>query len=672
MEDTQKRVEKIHSWLRDVTGLEEQGEGTVGWLIARAAENPMYLARAGRNVWRAIHETLPDGSVPVPLRNLPAPLNRLYDDQPDRMRMYPVWKDFFGIEGTIARCGNFFEQADGGHEEERQALWLRGPAGSGKTTFVRTLCERLEDFTFWTIDGCAYHEHPLHMVPKRERAVLFEAFYPFEGSPCPDCWRRLQNEISHKNCWWEIPVQELQYSEGAACGIAFVDHRVADQRSDSIPEEWVQILQREANGGLLIVQCTKEAQPAAFMELISEVAQSRYMNIKGSAARVCLDIAVVFLANSTVREYKSGDDAFRSRMQECILPLVVSPRAEKCVVEKLNRHLTHTYHFMRHVEDALNLIVCVSRLRDQASPDASALLQRIRLYDGEAVSVAGSAPPRRLTRKQAITEYKSKSSDVLDGTTFGMSIRSALKMRSIAGELCENGCVTIQDALLAAARQLEAEGFTGDVDTFPRKFLADSATEVDVNGNKIKISELEALCYQKAVQRDLVRAWVGPARFDQGLEDLKDKYLDHADAYVNKTKVKDRDTREELQPDDGFLKEVEKYARVESAEKHEAFRREVNQWFFERKRREEAAVLSDIPMFQEALWKHDATAPFKEIRVAFELEPAEKRDPAKEKKKIEVMEKNLADMGYGRLCCIPKLLGNYKTTGYIRKMNLKP
>ncbi|TSC78451.1 MAG: PrkA serine kinase [Parcubacteria group bacterium Gr01-1014_29] len=662
-----QRIKHVRTWLRDVTGLDEHKEHTVGWLILQAALDPTYLGRAGRKVWLALHEPLPDGSVPVPLRNLPAPLNRLYEDQPERMRMYPVFRDFFGIEETIAYFGNFFERADGGHEEERQALWLRGPAGSGKTTFVRTLCERLEDFTFWTIDGCAYHEHPLYMVPKRQRSLLFEAFYPFEGNPCPDCWQRLQKELPHNNRWWEMPVQDLRYSEGAACGIAFVDHRVVDQTDESLPEEWIQILQKEANGGLLVIQCTKEMQPAAFLELIGEVVQSRRMNVKESAARVSLDMAVIFMANTSIREYKSGDVALASRVQECMLPLVVSPRAEKCVVEKLDRYLMHLYHFMPHVENALNIVVCASRLRDTGSPDAPTLLQRLRMYDGVSVEVTGSALPLSSTRKQMRAEPKYSS----DGIQLSISIRSALKMRSSAGEFCENGCITINDVVLAVKKQLGEENLSGPADTFPKRFLEDSSVVVEVGDKKIIISQLESLVYQKLVQKDLVRAWVGPDVFDRDMENIKNQYLDHAGAHNN---IKENggfvDKECQISIDESFLRKVEGYAGV-AKEKENVFRQEVCHFFSKKQRAEERVGLSDIPTFERALWKYAADTPLAEIRVAFELASGT-RDPAKEKKKIEVMEKNLAgDMGY-KSCCIRKLLGNYRTTGYIRRMMLKP
>ena len=52
------------------------------------------------------------------------------------------------------------------------------------------------------------------------------------------------------------------------------------------------------------------------------------------------------------------------------------------------------------------------------------------------------------------------------------------------------------------------------------------------------------------------------------------EYLDHAEAYVNKTQVKDRNTKEELLPDEGFLKSIEEQIAIIGSAA-EGFRQEV-------------------------------------------------------------------------------------------------
>src|SRR3970282_2242313 len=61
--------------------------------------------------------------------------------------------------------------------------------------------------------------------------------------------------------------------------------------------------------------------------------------------------------------------------------------------------------------------------------------------------------------------------------------------------------------------------------------------------------------YLEILEKDSPRAFV--YSYQEQAEALFQNYLDHAEAYVNKSKVKDRNTKEELAPDEGFMKSIE-------------------------------------------------------------------------------------------------------------------
>ncbi|MEZ5823785.1 MAG: hypothetical protein R3C97_03270 [Geminicoccaceae bacterium] len=58
--------------------------------------------------------------------------------------------------------------------------------------------------------------------------------------------------------------------------------------------------------------------------------------------------------------------------------------------------------------------------------------------------------------------------------------------------------------------------------------------------------------YLELLEKDITKAFVYSFR-DQA-DTLFQNYLDHAEAHVTKSKVKDPITRDEIQPDEGFLK----------------------------------------------------------------------------------------------------------------------
>ena len=68
-----------------------------------------------------------------------ARLSRIYMNR--TLKVYPAFRDFYGLEETIERIVGFFRHAAQGLEERKQVLYLLGPVGGGKSS----LAERLKD-----------------------------------------------------------------------------------------------------------------------------------------------------------------------------------------------------------------------------------------------------------------------------------------------------------------------------------------------------------------------------------------------------------------------------------------------------------------------------------------------------------------------------------------------
>src|SRR3546814_2210582 len=66
--------------------------------------------------------------------------------------------------------------------------------------------------------------------------------------------------------------------------------------------------------------------------------------------------------------------------------------------------------------------------------------------------------------------------------------------------------------------------------------------------------------YLEILEKEITKAFV--YAYEEQAETLFQNYLDHAEAYVNETTVKDRNTREELQPDKNFLKTIEEQVAI--------------------------------------------------------------------------------------------------------------
>src|SRR6185295_18946314 len=55
------------------------------------------------------------------------------------LKVYPAFKDFYGLEETIERIVGFFRHAAQGLEEKKQILYLLGPVGGGKSSLADRL-----------------------------------------------------------------------------------------------------------------------------------------------------------------------------------------------------------------------------------------------------------------------------------------------------------------------------------------------------------------------------------------------------------------------------------------------------------------------------------------------------------------------------------------------------
>ena len=88
--------------------------------------------------------------------------------------------------------------------------------------------------------------------------------------------------------------------------------------------------------------------------------------------------------------------------------------------------------------------------------------------------------------------------------------------------------------------------------------------------------------YLEILEKVITRAFV--YSYQEQAETLFQNYLDHAEAYVNKSKVRDRNTKEELAPDEGFMKSIEEQIAIIGSAA-DGFRQEVIAYLWAANRR---------------------------------------------------------------------------------------
>jgi len=67
------------------------------------------------------------------------------------IKRYPAFSDFYGMEETIERIVGFFKHAAQGLEERKQILYLLGPVGGGKSSLAERLKTLMETFPVYVL-----------------------------------------------------------------------------------------------------------------------------------------------------------------------------------------------------------------------------------------------------------------------------------------------------------------------------------------------------------------------------------------------------------------------------------------------------------------------------------------------------------------------------------------
>ena len=93
------------------------------------------------------------------------------------IKIYPAFKDFYGMEETIEQIVSYFRHAAQGLEEKKQILYLLGPVGGGKSSLAEKLKSLMQAKPFFAIKGSPINESPLGLFSPEEDGAILEEDY---------------------------------------------------------------------------------------------------------------------------------------------------------------------------------------------------------------------------------------------------------------------------------------------------------------------------------------------------------------------------------------------------------------------------------------------------------------------------------------------------------------
>jgi serine protein kinase len=562
-------------------------------------------------------------------------IKRLYKDE--SIKVYNFFADeFFGIEKTIAQIVRYFHAASLKGEESRQVLYLMGPVGSGKSSLIERLHRGLEESDpFYAIDGCPMFEEPLHLIPRHLRKEFEKMLgVHIEGEVCPVCRYRLKEEFSGK--YEEFPVCTTEFSKRARVGIGVVPPVDPNNQDTSvlIGSEDISKLDLysegdprvlELNGALNIgnrgivefIEVFKNE--IEYLHCMITATQEKVIPAPGRHGLVYVDTVIVAHSNEAEWQKFKADhtnEAILDRIVVIKVPYNLRLSEEVKIYQKIIRHSDFRAHIAPHTLEIASMFAILSRLEPTNKCD---LMTKLKIYNGEEVVEKGR------TKKVDVQELREAAKR--EGMT-GISTRFIMK--ALDNALSDNtagNCISPINVREALINMVKEADLPDDTRKQFLEFLQDSLHKE----------------YLEILEKEITRAFV--YSYQEQAEALFQNYLDHAEAYVNKNKVKDRNTKEELSPDEGFMKSIEEQIAIIGSTA-DGFRQEVIAYLWAANRRGEKIDYRSYEPLKEAVEKKLMTSVRDLSRI---ITKARTRDE-EQSDKYNAMVKNLLDNGYCPSC----------------------
>tara|TARA_Y100000296_G_scaffold84500_1_gene117981 strand:+ start:1558 stop:3492 length:1935 start_codon:yes stop_codon:yes gene_type:complete len=512
-------------------------------------------------------------------------ITRMQDDDPrcrklfnaEPLRTYDYFQDsFFGMEQSLNKVMRFLHSAAMKGEESRQVLLLLGPVGAGKSALVEHIKRALEAAEdVYHIADCPIREEALHLIPRGLRKEFEEVYgVKIEGDLCPVCRHNLLEDYDGN--YTKVPITTSSFSIRGRRGIGVVPPMDPNTQDSSIligsediskldlyPEDDPRVLSLNGafnvgNRGIVeFVEVFKNE--IEFLHTMITATQEKSVPSPGKQAMIYFDGVIISHCNEAEwNKFKSEhtNEAILDRIVRINVPYCLEYSQEIKIYKKLLKTSDFDCHIAPHTLDLAAMFAVLSRLKPTNKADA---LTKMKLYNGEEIIEKGTI------KKVDIKDLREEQRD--EGMT-GISTRFVMKAIDNALADSDKEMITpisIRDALIKQVK----EQITNEEDrNIYLAFLQKGLHEE----------------YLKILEKEITKAFV--SAYEEQAESLFNNYLDHAEAYVNATTVKDNVTNEEMEPDEKFLISIEEQIGIKGSAK-DNFRADISSYMFAKLRRGE-------------------------------------------------------------------------------------
>jgi serine protein kinase len=557
--------------------------------------------------------------------------NKLFDG--DSVKIYNYFeKQFFGMERPLEKVMRFLRSASMKGEESRQVLLLLGPVGAGKSALIEHIKIALEQCDpIYVLDGCPIREEPLHLVPRTLREEFEETYkIKIEGDLCPVCRHHLIHELDGD--YTKFPITQASFSVRGRKGVGVVppmDPNTQDtslligsediSKLDLYPEDDPRVLSLNGafnvgNRGIVeFVEVFKNE--IEFLHTMITATQEKNVPSPGKQAMIYFDGVILAHCNEAEwNKFKSEhtNEAILDRIVRVNIPYSLEYDQEVKIYKKLIDRSDFNYHIAPHTLEIAAMFAVLSRLKGSSKVDP---LTKMKIYNGEEIVEKG------LIKKVDIKDLREEVED--EGMT-GISTRFIMKAIDAALADSTKNMITpisIRDSLI---KQVKEQIINPEKRAESLQFLQKTLHEE----------------YLSLLEKEITKAFV--TAYEEQAESLFNNYLDHAEAYVNNTQVKDRVTKEDMEPDERFLQSIEEQIGIKGSSKNN-FRSDISAYMFAKLRRGDVIDWKSYGPLREAI-ESKLVASVKDISRI--VTKSKSRDVKQQKKFSGMVQTLIDDYGY--------------------------
>ena len=463
-------------------------------------------------------------------------LSRIFSNKV--IKIYPAFKEFYGMEETIEQIVSFFRHAAQGLEEKKQILYLLGPVGGGKSSLAEKLKSLMENCPVYAIKGSPINESPLGLFSPQEDGRILEEDYGIplrylRGIMSPWAIKRLHEFNGDIT---KFKVVKLKPSVLEQIGISKTEPGDENNQDISSLVGKVDIRKLEqfsqddadaysysgglckANQGLLEFVEMFKAPIKVLHPLLTATQEGNYMGTEGLSA---LPFEGIILAHSNESEWLSfknnrNNEAFLDRIYIVKVPYCLRVSEEIKIYEKLLKNSSLAQ--APCAPATLRMMAEFSVLTRLKEPENSNIESKMRVYDGE--NLKDTDP-----KAKSYQEYRDFAG-VDEGMT-GLSTRFAFKILSRVFNY-DNTEVAANPVhlLYVLEQQIEQEQYPPEVRDRYMSYL----------------KGILASRYAEFIGKEIQKAYL--ESYSEYGQNIFDRYVTYADYWIQNEEYRDPDTGE--------------------------------------------------------------------------------------------------------------------------------